>query len=117
MNQTENAGPKKGKNMSDYKIINGTLLLFAEGEVKTEEKTIYIKDGRITFQPFSEGEEFEVIDARRRLIMPGLINMHTHSYMTMMCLSRNGSSTGLCRWRTSFPWKRLTGPPCWAAWK
>ena len=46
--------------------------------------TIYIKDGRITFQPFSEGEEFEVIDAGRRLIMPGLINMHTHSYMTMM---------------------------------
>ena len=70
--------------MTNYKIINGTLLLFEEGKVMTEEKTLFVRDGRITFTPFSEEEDYEVIDARRKLIMPGLINMHTHSYMTMM---------------------------------
>ncbi len=29
-------------------------------------------------------EKFEVVDARDRLILPGLINLHTHAYMTVM---------------------------------
>ena len=70
--------------MANYKIINGTILTCLEKGLKTEEKTVFVRDGRISFQPFSEDEDFEVVDARRKLIMPGLINMHTHSYMTMM---------------------------------
>ena len=70
--------------MKNYKIINGIILTYNGEAMITEEKTLYIKEGRITFAPFAQGEEHEVIDAGRKLIMPGLINMHTHSYMTMM---------------------------------
>ncbi len=70
--------------MKNYKIINGTILTYGGEAMMTEEKTLYIKEGKITFEPFAQGEEYEVIDAGRKLIMPGLINMHTHAYMTMM---------------------------------
>ena len=70
--------------MNNYKITNGILLTYDGEAMITEEKTFYIKEGRITFTPFADGEGYEVIDAGRKLIMPGLINMHTHSYMTMM---------------------------------
>ena len=70
--------------MKNYEIINGTILTYGGEAMMTEEKTLYIKEGKITFEPFAQGEEYEVIDAGRKLIMPGLINMHTHAYMTMM---------------------------------
>ena len=70
--------------MKNYEITNGIILSYDGEAMITEEKTLYVKEGRITFAPFAEGEEYEVIDAGRKLIMPGLINMHTHAYMTMM---------------------------------
>ena len=68
----------------NYEIINGLVLSMEEGRLTTEEKPLYVREGKITFLPFSEEETFETIDAGRMLIMPGLINMHTHAYMTMM---------------------------------
>ena len=68
----------------NYKIINGTILCLKEGTLLTEEKTLYIKDGRITFTPFADQDSYTTVDAGHMLIMPGLINMHTHAYMTMM---------------------------------
>lgn len=70
--------------MNKYKIINGTVLSFSEGKPLLEEKTLYVADGLITFSPFKEGDSFETIDANHMLVMPGLVNMHTHAYMTMM---------------------------------
>ncbi len=32
----------------------------------------------------ASGERWEIVDARNRLIMPGLINAHTHVYMTIL---------------------------------
>ena len=70
----------------NYKIINGTLLLHAAEGFRTEKKDLYIADGRIVSIGNVPAEEtsWEVVDAKDRLIMPGLINMHTHAYMTIL---------------------------------
>ena len=70
----------------DVKIINGTLLLCENGVFTVKKDDLYIRDGKIhsignTDDDFSKAE---VVDAAERLVMPGLINMHTHAYMTSM---------------------------------
>ena len=70
--------------MKNYKINNGVILSFRGDDIVTEARTIYVREGKITFSPFGEDEAYETVDASRRLIMPGLVNMHTHAYMTMM---------------------------------
>lgn len=70
--------------MKNYKINNGVILSFRGDDIVTENRTIYVREGKITFSPFGEDEAYETVDASRRLIMPGLVNMHTHAYMTMM---------------------------------
>lgn len=68
----------------NYKIINGTLLVQTAEGFKTEKKELWVKDGKITFIPLAETESYEVVDAKNKLVMPGLINMHTHAYMTVL---------------------------------
>ena len=69
----------------NYKISNGKILLTGPDRLETAERDLYILDGRISFGPAGLPEEsFEVIDAARHLVMPGLINMHTHAYTTLM---------------------------------
>ncbi len=70
----------------NYKIINGKLLLRAEDGYKTEAKDLYIKDGIIAgIGEKPEGSEtYTEIDAKDKLVMPGLINAHTHVYMTIL---------------------------------
>ncbi len=70
----------------NYKIINGKLLLRAEDGYKTEAKDLYIKDGIIVgIGEKPEGSEtYTEIDAKDKLVMPGLINAHTHVYMTIL---------------------------------
>ena len=68
----------------NYKISNGKLLLFDGQDFSIAEKELYVRDGHLSFLPFKEDEDFEKFDARCRLVMPGLINMHTHAYMTLM---------------------------------
>ena len=77
-------GGKKGAEVvdeMDYKVINAKLLLSAEEGFQIEQKDFWVKDGKITF---SETDGAEVVDAKDKLVMPGLINMHTHAYMTVM---------------------------------
>ncbi len=70
----------------NHKIINGNLLIFDGEKFKTEKKDLYIKDGIIAAIGEYAGEDtkWEVTDAKDRLIMPGLINAHTHVYMTLL---------------------------------
>ena len=71
----------------NYIITNGTLLLPDGESLKTEKADLYIKDGVIAAVGGTVPEifgDFETVDASGRLIMPGLINMHTHAYMTLL---------------------------------
>ena len=71
----------------NYIITNGTLLLPDGESLKTEKADLYIKDGVIAAVGGTAPEnfgDFETVDASGRLIMPGLINMHTHAYMTLL---------------------------------
>ena len=65
-------------------IRNGLVLLVDGAGWKTEKKDIRIEGNRIA----RVGEDLPaegctVIDATDRLVIPGLINAHTHAYMTM----------------------------------
>ena len=68
----------------NYAIVGGRLLLDDSGSFSVVSKDLFVRDGKITFQPFAPGEKYETMDASHRLVMPGLINMHTHAYMTIM---------------------------------
>ena len=68
----------------NYKICGGKLLVDDGTKICIREEDLFIREGRISFKPFEEHETYEEVDARRRLVMPGLINMHTHVYMTLM---------------------------------
>ena len=68
----------------NYKICGGRLLVDDGTKICIREEDLFIREGRISFKPFEEHETYEEVDARRRLVMPGLINMHTHVYMTLM---------------------------------
>ena len=68
----------------NYKIINGKLFLDDGEDILVREQELYVRDGSISFRPFGEEESFETVDAAGQLVMPGLINMHTHAYMSMM---------------------------------
>ena len=72
----------------DILIKNGKLLLFHEGRFHIETGSIGITGERIT--DIYTGDRIpatdagKVIDAREKLVMPGLINSHTHAYMSLM---------------------------------
>lgn len=70
----------------NYLITNGYLLLEDGDGFRAEKQDLFVMDGKIAAigrAPETE-ETFTRIDARDRLVMPGLINMHTHVYMTGM---------------------------------
>ena len=65
-------------------IKNGLVLLSYKSGWKIEKKDIVIRDNRIEeLADSSSAEGCKVIDAAGKLIMPGLINAHTHAYMTL----------------------------------
>lgn len=71
----------------NYKIVDGYLLLRENGQPVLKKSDLYIKENKI----YSIGKNdniddsmFETVDASDKLIMPGLINSHTHVYMTIM---------------------------------
>ena len=68
----------------NYKITNGRLLVRREDAYEVIREDLFIRDNIISFIPFGAGESFETVDAEDHLVMPGLINMHTHAYMTLM---------------------------------
>ena len=68
-----------------YHIKNGRVLILENETLNVVEKDLFVADGRIVPAPAAEElAAYEVIDAKNKLIMPGLVNMHTHAYMTVM---------------------------------
>lgn len=69
----------------NIKIENIDALLMEEGKFRIKRCDIYIKDGKIIstgIKPQNFVAE-RTIDGKSRLAIPGLINTHTHSYMSV----------------------------------
>lgn len=65
-------------------IQNGLVLLYDENGWRTEKQDVLIDGNRIErIGAVPETEDCRVIDAGGKLVMPGLINAHTHAYMTI----------------------------------
>lgn len=77
----------KSENHPDILIEGGTLLSMVDGEAPMENASVYIVDNRI--EEIRQGirhkkpDGAECIKARDCIIMPGLINGHGHSAMTL----------------------------------
>ena len=90
----------------DLLIAGGTLLTMAAPGDIIEEPLIGIRDGRILFVekgPFPPGlipEAREIIDATDSLIMPGLVNAHTH--LPMVLFRGLADDLPLMRWLTDY---------------
>jgi len=68
-----------------YKIVGGTVFLIQNDLFVPVETDLYVADGKIVkvgALPSDEG--YEKVDAKGLFVIPGLINMHTHAYMSFM---------------------------------
>lgn len=61
-------------------IKNGYVVSMVSDVVKTD---LLIEDGKIAFIGNADGEADKVIDATDKIVMPGLINAHTHVPMSI----------------------------------
>jgi len=88
---------------ADLVIKNGYILTMDENFTEYKNGSIAIKDGKI----LDIGENInyeadEVIDAGGNLVLPGLINTHTHAAMTL--LRGYGSDNPLKVWLEQYIW-------------
>lgn len=70
-----------------YRIKNGLLLLYFDNRFFIKKDDLFINDTKIEAigkDGIDSIDSYEVIDAEDQLIMPGLINSHTHVYMNFM---------------------------------
>lgn len=85
-------------------IKNGNVLLFKDNDVVIEKTDVKIKDGKIVKidnnLELEDGEK--VIDAKEKVVMPGLINTHTHIAMSIFRGTFEGCS--LYRWLNEKIW-------------
>jgi 5-methylthioadenosine/S-adenosylhomocysteine deaminase len=80
---------KTNKKNADLVIEGGMIITMAEEQAPISNGRVLIKDGIITgIQSRNEKDEgpgirAEVIDAKDAIVMPGLVNAHTHAAMTL----------------------------------
>lgn len=68
-------------------VIKNALAILPQGAADVvQETSIYIEQDKITGigQAPAGFSEDKVIDGKDKLVIPGLINCHTHSYMSFM---------------------------------
>lgn len=82
----------------NYRIINGKILTQTpENDFAITEGDVYVKDGIIHKIGTCENRNgYETVDAKNKLIMPGLINLHTHAYMS--CLKNFADDVPFDEW-------------------
>ena len=70
----------------NYKIINGVVLKSDREKLYTLPEELFVVDGKVyeNLPKNVEEAELEIVDAAHHLVMPGLINLHTHAYMTVL---------------------------------
>jgi len=74
---------------ADLVIEGGTVITMEAGNPLIRDVRIYISEGRITdIRPIAEGPPLqecrgEIVDATNAIVMPGLVNGHTHVAMTL----------------------------------
>jgi len=73
-------------NSADILVINGTLLTLDANHTEISDGAVAVSQDTITAvgstDDFSDWRVSRVVDARGGIIMPGLINTHTHAAMT-----------------------------------
>ncbi|MCD4818190.1 MAG: amidohydrolase family protein [Candidatus Cloacimonetes bacterium] len=68
----------------NLEIIGGYVVIPNENAISVEEKNIFIKDGIVFYEkPFDKSDK--IINAKNKIIFPGLVNAHHHIYS---CLSK-----------------------------
>ena len=82
----------------NYLITNGKVLIETKDQgFCVVEADIYVRDGIIQKIGTSMPKDvYEVINAKNQLVMPGLINMHTHAYMS--CLKNYADDVPFNEW-------------------
>ena len=81
-----NQGPSTGD--ADIIIEGGVLITMVDGEAPFDPARIWVKRERISqieraHTRTEYPENAEIIDARNAIIMPGLVNAHSHTAMTL----------------------------------
>jgi len=89
----------------DILIRGGTLLTMSEAMEIVHDPVIGIRDGRILFiarpgEPAFPVRAGETIDASHSIVMPGLINCHTHAAMT--CFRGIADDLSLMDWLNNY---------------
>ncbi|RLF45502.1 MAG: hypothetical protein DRN09_01675, partial [Thermoplasmata archaeon] len=67
-------------------LIKNALIVTQDSERRRFEGSIYIEDGiikEVTKEPLLLEAEYK-IDGRKKVVLPGLINTHTHIPMTLL---------------------------------
>ena len=85
-----NLNPNQGPSTADADIIieGGVLITMVDGEAPFDPARIWVKGDRISqieraHTKTEYPENAEIIDARNAIIMPGLVNAHSHTAMTL----------------------------------
>ncbi len=83
--------------MQNLLIKNGKVLLFKNDDVVIENKDILVQNGEIEkIENNINYEDAYVINAKDKIVMPGLINTHAHIPMSIFRVSTEGCS--LYKW-------------------
>ena len=87
----------------DILITGGTLLTMSDSVDIIENPVIGIRDGKILFaekENISQHRANEIIDASGSIIMPGLVNTHTH--LPMVCFRGLADDLPLMEWLNNY---------------
>jgi len=87
-------------------LIKNAIIVTQDSERSIKDGDVYIEDGRIV-EVGNVGIEAEYV-IKKKIVMPGLINTHTHLPMTLM--RGYGDDLTLEEWLTTRIWLLLVFP-------